>query len=504
MLTNYGDILERVRYELRGLPNVRAARKNAEAVVSEVHRDICEAYEWPWLRQFRPVLLMPDIVIPNGSIIRVSDRTWTTTVAALATAMGLTTGVGTGSIAAYAAMLQGATFDLYDRTLLDEGDGNWSMGPFEVWAALTDSTTVTLLCDPRMEIDSKTGDEGDFVIRFPRMLLTSDIEQVLGVRLKSDRSPLVAIRPDSARELEEDRQGVPSCFWLDDGFRPRFAPGGVTATAHVPIAPVRNMIGAFGLQVAPPVGGSAPTKFSPGGFSAAATNSSGTLLAGTYRIFCTWLVAGRLSPPSEQVEVTVASPNDTIEITGSPEAATADSGKRLLWWFSFNDGPFFLDQNTSTTSTLALPMSDVPFGGGTKVITTNVDRTRDYAAIRWDEAYNGPSHRYLSVWPRPAEVREAEVEVVVRGRELIDPTDVPLLPQPFLDCIVWEAARRIAAVQNADAGTMDRCKEMADTRMDALRRRYGAHDAVRIQRDVHGVDDHRRVMWPDIINHRPD
>lgn len=504
-LNNVGDILERVTYELRGLPNVRAVRVNLRQALTEAYREVCELADWPWLRQRRPLLVMPDLTVANNRIARTSDRSFAVATAHLLEAAGATGDSDIGSV--YLNALVGAEFGLDDVSLADDGDGNWKLGPFEVQKVYDSGAGIFIMaCDPRMIIDSKTGDEGLFRFRFPRSLLAYDIDQVLGVYDKTTGRRLSQVpMADGIRNHNEDRAGQPTVYWLDDSFRVSTPHHTVLATATVPILPHRNAQ-AYGKRLLHPPRTTSPgSKFSPAGITFTPTNdATGALPAGTYRLFCTWTQAGRIGPRSEITEVVVASPHDCIEITGTPEVAEADIGKTLLWWYSLNDSPFYLFQDTASTAFVANPMSTIPYSAGTTYIKTWVDWTRDDSAIRWDELMGGADHRYISVWPRPTEPTWLELEAVVRPSALLDDLDVPMLPAPFLDLLVWMTVVKLAGVKHADEGTMNRARTMAAQRLSALHRRYGTHKDERVQRAVQGPVDAPRLVLPDVIDHLPD
>lgn len=507
-LNNVDDIIERVKYELRGLPNVRATRLNLRQTLNEVYLQLCESYRWPWLVQRRPLLALPDVTLDNNDIALVPtmSRWFVMGTSTFLSALGVPPAAGGPIASVYTQALFGAEFALADRARAVDGDGSWLLGPFEVWYMTGDDTVLYFVADPRLVVDSKTGDEGEFVFRFPRLSLAPDIDQVVAVYEKATGRQLQARSTSWAiGNGDEDAAGAPAVYWLDDAFRRSEQHRTYTATAMPPLPQFRNAEAYGRWLLEPPRGDAAATKFSPAGVTFTPTNGAGTLVAGTYRIFCTWTLAGRIGPRSEITEVVVASPHDTIEITNKPEVGEADIGKVLLWWISYNDGPFYLYQDTDNVDTFGIPMTQFPaFGGGTTYFTNNPDYRRDYAAVRWDDVMAGSPHRYLSVWPRPSTPLELELEVVVRPRDLMEGSDVPLLPRPFLDLLVWLTVERIASVQNADSGTMLRARALAKDRLDALRRRYGAHDGLRhIKGQVGDSADGGTWDWPN-IDHRPD
>lgn len=498
MVSNLGDIIARVKHELRGLPNVQKTRDNLRQLATEVQREIVEEHPYPFMRETRQVVLLPDVELTNMQCSLYEDagnstlRVFATTRQYLAAGMGIDDGDVPEAGAELLERLNGATFDLADRTLRDDGDGNWAVGPFEVYNAGIASTSlgvVFLYLDDRASIDSITGDEGDYVIRFPRLLLDPSISEVLWLRERATgAADLRAISTRDGLTLEENRAGDPAVWWMDDGFRPRFGPGGVTATGFAPLSVTRSINASLGRQAPVPINSTAAAgKFTPGGITIG-TTTGGTLPVGKYKVMFSWLIAGRLSPPTEALSVTIAdATNDAIQITGAPQHPLGVTwhGWRRTAWMSYNDGPFYLVQGgTPLGSTASTPAASPP-SSSTETILSPINPSAQ-SAIRWDDAYAGGQHRYLVIWPRPTVVKFYEMGVTRRPRALIEDTDTPHLPIEFNDLIVWEMCARIAAVQNADSETARECRKIADRRLNALKSKFGMNRAVRHQRQPLG------------------
>lgn len=503
LVANLGDIIARVKHELRGLPNVQATRNNLRQLATEVQREIVEEHPYPFMRETRQFVLLPDFELtqalcPLLEILSVStERVFLTGRSVIAGALGVDDDMPAAAPELF-ERLNGATFDLADRTLRGLGDGNWQVGPFEIYAAGVSTTDtpsfVYLYLDDRAKFDSLTGDEGDFVIRFPRLLLDPSISEVLWLRERATgAADLRAISTRDGLTLEENRAGDPAVWWMDDGFRPRFGPGGVTATAFAPLSAHRSANASLGRQLPVPVNAAAEaTKFSPGGISLATNDSgSGTLPVGKYRVALAWLAAGRLSPMGAPLEASITASAPTFKgltLTGAPVRphGVEWNGWVRTVWVSRDDGPFYLYQTGAPGGATAAGPAGFPAPSSDTILIYDPIDPSAMDAIRWDDAYAGGQHKYLVVWPRPTTVRYFEMGVTRRPRALIEDVDVPHLPIEFNDLIVWEMCARIAAVQNADSETARECRKIADRRLNALKSKFGMNRAVRHQRQPLG------------------
>lgn len=506
------DLEARVKLELKGVPNIAKNRANIRDAINETYRKVCAEHPWPWLIQSRPWTQLPDTAIAvlqdDGETMNVSlngIRELVTVVSVFGDAwdMDLTGAANAAEpVADLLSNLLGATVELEDPTLATSGDGNWHLAPFEVWTSqvnlYVDSGTVQLGLDPRAMIQAMTGAEGSVVVRFPRHLLPADIEQVLEVWDVEQDPPrrLMPWTQDQARRVDLNETGDPVYFWFDEPMRPKYPHRGVSATAFAAVRRDRNAGWLYGSQMDPPVqyNGEPIT---------VATGTSGSLAAGEYTVFFTWMAAGRIGPPSDPVTLTLAGANDQIVVSnvpnqdpGSPKVPHMDQyAYALLTWVSKDDGPFYLHQDvpSDVADVLEKVLADDPLvdpnPDGQFTIDSHVLWSRPHSAVRWDEANNGPIHRYLSVWPRPTRVRRMEYRAIIRPRDLLAPTDVPLLPSGFEDLLVWGAVAQIASVQNGDDGTKGRAEAAYRDKMRMLRRRYGFQDGLRIQRQAAGVDD---------------
>lgn len=502
-LTNVGAIVEKIEHELRFAPNVKSHRRNIRQTLSAVHAAILGEFAWPFMQRVEPMLVLPDLTFTNAQVFRLTSRTWYITGASLATALGLLDGDAT-AISEYARLLHGATFEAADPQLAAEGlAGTWAKGPFEIEHATVDTGNTIFTLDPRFASTSKTGDEGDFVIKFPRYQLPPMTEQVVELRDRTTRARLTPITTQDAQALSATHTGRPTLWWPNAGLSLRYQPGDVKSTALTPVFLARNKE-AFGMQMDAPVSIAAATKTAPAGFVATATNSgSGALPAGKYRVFLAWAVAGRLSPPSAIAEVTVASPNDSFDLTGLPVLDEATRGRRLTVWVSFNEGPFYLDQDVDSTSAVGHPQYADPSRDDWYILVSTGTWTKPWMNIRWDEVYRGPTPQYIGVWPRPAEPAELELVYRKAPRDLISDEDAPELPAVFNDLLVWETVKSMA-VAHSDPKLMAMAKSLAADRMRALRTAFGMTDAVRQMRSQ--VDQPASVQWNALfpaIDHRP-
>ncbi len=522
------DLEARVKLELKGVANIAKNRINIRDTINEVYRKLCAEHPWPWLIQVRPWVQLPDTRIPvmaddheTANIAANTIRELLTVVSVFADAWDITlTGAANAPepVADLLANLLGATVELDDPTLVSAGDGNWHLAPFEVWAAQSNlyvgAGSVQIGLEPRAMIQTMTGSEGDVVFRFPRHLLPADVEQVLEVWVAEDGERPQRLLPwtqDQARRVNPNEDGDPTYFWLDEPFRPKYPHRGVTATAFGAVRRDRNAGWLYGTQMDPPVqvNGEPIT---------IATGTSGSLVAGEYSVFFTWMAAGRIGPPSDPVTLTLSGANDQIVVSdvpnqdpGSPKLPYMDAyNYALLTWVSKDGGPYYLHQDVPDDVGDALeqvladnPLND-PNPDGQFTIDSHVLWSRPHSAVRWDEVNNGPVHRYLSVWPRPQAPTRMEYRCIVRPRSLLAPTDVPLLPEGFEDVLVWGAVAQLAGVQNGDEGTRTRAEAMYRERTGLLRRRYGFNEGLRIQRVAAGTESDGRLEWPFVVDWRGD
>lgn len=532
MLHNYELIYNRVVYELRGLPDVDKVRIHVRQVINEVHTELCMSYPWPFLRETRQFVWLPDIEIlqqasPYTSVLAIESDP--APKSSSTDRMFSISGLGNTIVneyddwtaaEAYGAgevldALFGATLDVVDHSVLDDATsvGNWAIAPFEIQRAWMDEhnpndplslvnnlSLVYIVCDDRCLIDSMDLSEGHPIIRFPRRRLTADIMEVRGLRIRRTGQkprPLTAVDATTGLGLEENRAGEPQLWWMDEGLRTRFGGAGINATALPLLSAIRTTDGILGRRTPAPYNGmKTPTSTTPGGFTCTAGNgglSAATKLApGKYLIRLAWMVAGRLSPPSEPVEVTVSGSNDQIVIADIPVRDLYWHGWTMTVWASYKPtgmaeyGPFYLAQGSEPED------NNEAHPAGNRTLTT-LTLTRDYfdwgnpsAMIRWDDVWAGPDHRYIAIWPRPSKPTLMEMDVTRRPRQLLEPTDATHLPIEFNDLIVWEAVSRIAAVSHGDTQTFVNAQRLAGQRLEALLKKFGMNRAVRLSRAVIG------------------
>ena len=468
---NVKEMTERVEAELRWAPNIQVHRTNVKDVLTDCYRELAEAYAWPWMRRTHPLWVFPDLTIANADLTRVSARSFEVATGALETA-GLYAAEDAGVSGEWKRYLAGAVLDLADATLRDQGDGNWPIAPFEIENA-EDSATggqdTILFLDPRASITSLTGNEGSFVIKFPRVQLPVDCANVVEIRASDKRLvPPVSYRDGLA--LAERSGSSPSLWWADTGLDLRTAEWRFPIGKLTPAAPVARSVSAYGLRNDaifddPPL---------------TVQGAAGNLPSKTYEVFLAWWWAGRLSPASRKVRTRVTTGG--IEITSAlPAMPDTSYGRRLTVWFGPEGGPYYLHAmlTTATTTTVA-DITDLP-------------AQQLYQTVRWDEAHPGGDYKYIRLYPRPATVERFEVTYIPILRPLRDETDEPEFDSSFHDVLVWQATERLAAQSNATKRAST-ARTIANDRYRALRRRYGMHEAARTVR--RGFDEE---AWPVIL-----
>jgi hypothetical protein len=252
-------------------------------------------------------------------------------------------------------------------------------------------------------------------VRFPRIQLPVDCEALVALRDQDGRT-LEPLAPGQLRryQLQRDRAGAAGYVLDDGGFEPRFAPF-VVPGASVGVTPVNagqtnDVYQRENMPIRQTIVG--------------ALAAGGTLTVGSrYQAFATWWYAGRFGPPSNIVEVTPTTGNQTLSLTNLPTMPSTDYGRRLCIFLREGEGGFYLTDTllTPTSSTRSITAT---FGGGAALRPT-----------RWDEVYQG-LYQYIRVYPRPTEMQRLELEYRARPRDLIEDSDVPDIPGDH-DVLVW-------------------------------------------------------------------
>jgi hypothetical protein len=458
---NVVELTQRIEDYTRHAPNVNAHTRSVRRSLSESYRDICETFTWPFLVRKAPLWMLPDLELANAAVTRLTARSFSITNAALVSA-GLYATEDAVVSGEFKRLLPGALFDLTDTTLRADGNGNWPYAPFEVEFAADDGTSTVIFLDPRCDITTLTGDEGTYTIKFPRYQLPVDAANVIRLR-NDDGHEVIPLRPDEVARLDDRTGQRPSHWYRDEGLDLRFPPWALSSGGLTPATPQGRTSAIYGLR------NDAAWKDTP--FTATSAGA-GSMATGQYEVFVAWWYAGRLSPPSPKVTVSVT--GSSISLTSLPALADATYGRRLTVWVGQKgeNGPYYLASilaasNTTTASITAFP----PQGA-----------TVPFREVRWDEVYRGGTYHYIRPWPRPVDAERFELEYVARYRPLVADTDAPEFDEAFHDVLVYDTVFRLASQPGGDEKPARSVRFIRDERMRSLRRRYGVTDAHRLVR----------------------
>lgn len=455
---NLGQILKRVERELQYEPDLLAHREDFREVINEVYQVLARERSWPWLWRREPLWVLPDIELPFSEgvggvgvdLVSGQPRRFEVDKQALCAVLGIDGGAWTAELQ---SKLLGAEFDLQDSTLRSEGDGTWERAPFVIEGSTVvppDSPSdMTVTLDPRCQIDSLNGSEGEGVVIRPRRIRLPVALDELDSVLDDQGIPLGMASPRTERRLlDPNRQPGQPVAVLEDGGH--IAGEGVNGfetefAREIENWPVRE---SFGLEDPDPM-------------------DSGTIPSGTrVRVFLSWQYAGRLGPPSAIEEFEVGDIGSVL-VTGIPvlpqTTGQIEYGRRITVWMAEEEGAFFYrGQHTDPTDDTFL------------IDTTNQEQNTAYRWTRlprWDEQYPGGTYKYIRLYPHPDQLKQLTVQFWARARQLVEDTDSPEFHEGYHDLIVWLACQQLATRYGGDQDVA-RFKVHARERRAALDARY--------------------------------
>lgn len=436
---NLGQIRADVETELQYAPELLAWRKDVRNVVNRVYKSLARERKWPWLFRQKPLYGFPDLLVPEGATgiafsAGAGPRHFTILRSKLRDLLGFNATSAQLLTEELQQHLTGAELDVAsgNRYL---GQGNWEKAPFVIERNLivdpaSGTAQLEFWLDPRANITATDGTIGTFSLRFPRIRLPADCDQLLA--LSDDQgNPLTALTPDQARAYLRSTTitaQYPSFLLEDGGFQPsgpdHLVPvnnfGGVRFDAHQALFARENW-----------------SFRNP--FAVVASVAVGTMAIGTTtRVFLSWYYGGRFGPPSATVEF-VTTAQRGIRLTGLPllpnTTGSTEYGRQIAVFMAEDEGAFFLrgiiDDPTTTTFELLTSNTDVAtMGEGLRF-------------ARWDEVYpNGP-YQYIRLMPRPSKLTRFSLDYYGRPRELIEDTDAPEFEEAYHPLLVWLAAIEI-------------------------------------------------------------
>ncbi len=458
---NLGQMLRRVETELQYEPDLLAHRQDFREVINEVYQALARERSWPWLWRQEPLWVLPDIEFPFADtevggitvtpvdLVTGQPRRFEIDKQYVCSVLGIDTGAWTIELQ---SRLLAAEFDLIEPLKRSEGDGTWERAPFVVEAigavAPDSSNDGTVTLDPRCDIDSLNGSEGEGVVIRPRRIrLPAGLDE-LDALLDANGVPLAFASPRTARNLlDPNRPAGSPMVALEDGgmiagegvnqFETEFA-------REIENWPVRER---FTLTDGDP--------------------SSGDLTPGvTVRVFLSWSYAGRLGPPSEIVELVVPD-SGVVKVTGIPvlpeTTGVVEYGRHISVWMAEGEGAFFY-QGLHTTPATATFEIDTPNSAATTVY-------RWTRRPRWDEQYTGSTYKYVRLYPHPSALTQLTCQFWARARQLIEDTDSPEFHEAYHDLIVWLACKQLATRYGSD-GDVQRFMAHIKERRSALDARY--------------------------------
>lgn len=455
---NLEEISGRIANELDFEPDLVRYKREVYARVDSTYGGLVIERRWPWLVRQASLLVLPDVVVPNLELIHVPATVRTFGLAASTLADTFSELDASAWMQLQSAMV-GGELDLYDRSLRNKGAGNWPMAPFVIEGIAPDIAGPIFQLDPRCNVSSLTKDEGSFVLRFPRLLLPSDVDQVLTV-FDEHEEPLEALTADQAverwirnRPENAPPAGRPVAYGSDEGFGLRFPPT-VSPATHTATSGRANLSPDLYQRANLPVREDPPF--------AATVAAGGNLLSGTrYRIAVCWWYAGRFGPLSKVLEVTTTVANKKIELAALPVLDSNDYGRKLAVFVAEGvSGPFLLEGFQLIPTTATRTISERPDG--------LVDGFR---SVRYDEVYPGGPYQYIRLWPRTDVLREIRVRYNARPRRLLSANDEPEFRPTFHEYLVWATLADIAG-KHGSAAAHQRWTVKAQRWLDKLSAHY--------------------------------
>lgn len=474
---NLGQILARVETETQYAPELEAHRADFRQVINRVYQTLATSRRWPWLRRTAPIWQLPDMDIASGvggvtKTVGSGGRTLDVVRSALRTSLGFT------SNQQFTVFLQlqmvGGTLDIAngDRTV---GNGTWERAPFYI-ENLTPlqvdagGTAITFYLDPRCDITTFVGDEGNLRFSFPRIQLPPDLDS------------LEAIRDDQGADLRcvtaaEERMflrttgpgsntngGGPAYVLEDQGFVPNqgFYLVQATTDGGAPYEHSAFLNNRENWALRETIACTSPNP------------TSGSMISGTkVKVFCCWWWGNRFGSPSNVVEYTV---DDFlgVKVVGIPSlpqtTGTFEYGRRVAVFMAEGEGAFFfrgfVTSPTATTYNILTPNTS---GAGADV---------GLRFPRYDEIVP-PSYQYVRMWPRPADVTRFEIDYWARPRVLAEDLDRPEFHEPLHELLVWLACVDLAGRFGPEAALKrfqflrDNCQQQLETRYFPQERHAG-------------------------------
>lgn len=434
---NFGEIQRRVGFEMAHYPQVLGHRDDNRGVINRVNKRFLNAYEWPFMLRKAPIYSFPDLTIPNANVSKSAgrgDRSLLLPDMDTIPTPPMYDPELTSEFAFWDAQLTGAEMDLVTHPATGNS-ANWDDGPFtiEMVIELGAGPGPVVQLDPRATFTALSANDGPYIIRFPRILLPADVQQVSAVRTPEGRE-LFALTPSEQRRviLEPNHtSGSPRWMLEDQGHQPTrpvwvdpFFAGQVSGHSATPFIYQRETW---------PLRETVSISFTtPGGAEIPASTR--------IRVFCCWFWSGRFGPPSNIAESTTASAGGpfAVAVTGYPQLPTSGAfieyGRRVAIFMAEGEGAFFLRGFVMAPAT------------PTTTITTRnfTSSTPGLRFPRWDEVYPDGPYQYMRIWPRPTAMTRLEVEYWARPRELIEDTDSPEFPDNH-DVLVWLTVAELLA-----------------------------------------------------------
>lgn len=453
-LNNLDDIRVALGKELRYAPDLEVQRIDDREVINRAYEKLARMRPWPWLLRRAPIYLFPDLTIANDEVIASAGygpRTLQLSGTTLA-GLGMFDVADAGSSELLHPYLCGAEFDLADRDLRGEGGSNWPEAPFVIEHVSVSSAPLRFQLDPRASLSLDPAD-GDYVIRFPRVRLPADVDQVVALR-DADGVKLTPV-PSGSETRWHRGQPAGRPVWLleDPGHAPRFPPT------------VYPGLSASGASVN---AGQSPFLYQRENLPVSKTISGAVVAGGDLaanvkvRAFVCWWYADRFGPPSNVVSVTTTDSNKTVRLSALPVLETSGAqieyGRRLAVFAAEGESAFYLRGFVLTTD--ATFDIDEPISTPTAAIRP----------ARYDEVFPG-EYQYIRVHPRPTSMQQLELEYKGKPRQLIEATDRPEFERAYYDTILWLACLE-ASAKHADSSFFARCDKLAGESYARLNARY--------------------------------
>jgi hypothetical protein len=398
---NLGQIRERIQNELQHAPTTTAHKNDINQVVNDVYQKRMSSERWTYRTVEGTMRLRADVT-------GVSFKVRTTTGKSLQ--LRTVTGVSAVYMHDYDALLLLASdeSDSLRRFGRIAGGPSWPVEWRQVHAKYDgvhaggwpDPDLDTVSADVAVYLDDPPAAAyqdityTDGILRHDRYQMPFDCGEIISIVSRDDkRGEMELVNRTRERMLmmntNQDGAGQPVAWLMDDA-------------VDCGPAPRKTMT--------------------------AATGTTGSLAAGTYRYFYAFYGKGTFSAPSNIVSIVVSGTADEVVLS----ALEAEPDTR--YW---RDKHVFRDDGDGVFRLLAR----VPPGTATY---TDSGATAPDETFRWDDRMAAP-RKAVRFWPRPSADQWVSVSYLRVPNRLVTDQDTPEMPEEYHHILVHEAIVQLAA-----------------------------------------------------------